>query len=134
MNPETLVGEVGKTYPIEVTTGPSNATDPSVRWKVIANPEVAEVDDNGNVTILSEGTATLQVQLVRQPAAKLTVIVTGNSGVESVTADEIDEYDVYNLQGVKLLERVSFKELCEQLEPGIYICRRGAKVKKVVIR
>lgn len=55
LNPDIdLKIEEGSSYAIKATVAPSNATNRSVKW-VSSSPDVATVDDSGNVTALKAG-------------------------------------------------------------------------------
>lgn len=59
LNPDIdLKIEEGSSYAIKATVAPSNATNSSVKW-VSSSPDVATVDDSGNVTALKEGSTTI---------------------------------------------------------------------------
>lgn len=49
---------VGKTATLVATVSPSNANNPAIAW-TSSNPDVATVKDNGVVTALTEGSATI---------------------------------------------------------------------------
>ncbi len=51
---------VGESVLWQVIIHPENATDKTVTWSVMMNPEVASVDQSGRITGLSEGTATIK--------------------------------------------------------------------------
>lgn len=48
----------GSSYTIKATVAPSNATNNSVKW-VSSSPDVATVDDSGNVTAIKAGSTTV---------------------------------------------------------------------------
>ena len=59
LNPDiNLKIEEGNSSKITATVAPSNATNSSVKW-VSSSPDVATVDDSGNVTALKEGSTTI---------------------------------------------------------------------------
>lgn len=59
LNPDiSLEIKEGSSYTIKATVAPSNATNNSVKW-VSSSPDVATVDDNGNVTALKAGSTTI---------------------------------------------------------------------------
>lgn len=59
LNPDIdLKIEEGSSYTIKATVAPSNATNNSVKW-VSSSPDVATVDDNGNVTAIKAGSTTI---------------------------------------------------------------------------
>ncbi len=70
----------GDTAGITATVSPENATDRVVIW-TSSNPLVASVDENGNVTALSEGTAEIIARTLeasdKQFTARCKVTVTG---------------------------------------------------------
>lgn len=55
--------KVGSMVRLTATVGPAEATDKSVTWRS-SNTSVATVDDNGLVTVVGEGTATITVSTV----------------------------------------------------------------------
>lgn len=59
LNPDiSLEIKEGSSYTIKATVSPSNATNSSVKWASLS-PDVATVDDNGNVTALKAGSTTI---------------------------------------------------------------------------
>lgn len=65
---------VGDTFTITATVKPDNATDKSVTWSS-SNTSVATVDENGVVTAVSEGTATITATASNGVEASCTVTV-----------------------------------------------------------
>lgn len=64
LNPDiSLEIKEGSSYTIKATVSPSNATNSSVKW-VSSSPDVATVDDNGNVTALKAGSTTINCTAV----------------------------------------------------------------------
>ena len=59
-NDEIITMTTGETRKIDVTIKPSNAKDKTLIWSV--NSDIAKVDNNGNVTAIKEGEATIKVQ------------------------------------------------------------------------
>ena len=65
---------VGDTFTITATVKPDNATDKSVTWSS-SNTSVATVDENGVVTAVAEGTATITATASNGVEASCTVTV-----------------------------------------------------------
>ena len=65
----------GSTTQLTATISPDNAYDKSVTWSS-SNSAVATVDNNGKVTAVKEGTATITVQSVSNSSVKATCQVT----------------------------------------------------------
>ena len=69
--------EVGGTLTLVATVLPEDADDKSVTWRS-TNPEIAEVDQDGNVTAISSGTVTISATTVdgaKVAACEITVSV-----------------------------------------------------------
>lgn len=82
LNPYEGLGIVeGNSSKITATVVPSNATNTSVKW-VSSSPDVATVDDSGNVTALKEGSTTITCTAVDGSGVSASCSVT-------VTAEDI---------------------------------------------
>ena len=78
--------EVGATYTLKATVSPKNASNQSVKWTT-SNKKVATVDENGKVTAVGKGTATITCKTVdgnKTATYKVTVI-------KSVTGVKLDK-------------------------------------------
>lgn len=62
INKENLSLNKGESEKLEVTIEPSDATDKTVKWES-DNPDVATVDQSGNVTAVSGGNATITAKV-----------------------------------------------------------------------
>ncbi len=60
LNEEAVTLNVDETFTLVATVAPADATNPTVGW-VSGNEDVATVDNNGLVTAVSPGTATISV-------------------------------------------------------------------------
>lgn len=96
LNHDSLALNAGETAALSATVQPDNATDKVVIW-TSSNPLVASVDDNGNVTALSEGTAEITATTLensdKQFTAKCKVTVTGTLAPAG-NVIEAEEYSV----------------------------------------
>mgnify|MGYP000907088277 CR=1 FL=1 len=63
LNQHVVHALIGSTVVLEAMVGPSDASNKSVNWSS-SNPEVASVDNTGQVSIVSPGTATITVTTV----------------------------------------------------------------------
>lgn len=76
LNPDiSLKIEEGNSSKITATVVPSNATNSSVKW-VSSSPDVATVDDSGNVTALKAGSTTITCMAVDGSGVSATCSVT----------------------------------------------------------
>ena len=76
LNPDiSLEIKEGSSYTIKATVAPSNATNNSVKW-VSSSPDVATVDDNGNVTALKAGSTTITCTAVDGSGVSASCMVT----------------------------------------------------------
>ena len=91
---------VGKSETITYSITPSNANHQSAHWWS-DNPEIASVDQNGNVAGVSGG-ATIIYAMAGMQVATCSVTVTGTSNPR----DYIDEYGINHGPGVKIGETV----------------------------
>ena len=92
---ETAALEIGETLVLTATVLPANADDKSLTWKS-SNPEIAEVDQNGNVTAISSGTVTITATTTDggKVAGCEVTVTAAFIPVESVTFD-LDEYIIF---------------------------------------
>jgi uncharacterized protein YjdB len=64
----------GKTYKLDATASPSNATNKKLTW-ISSNPKVATVDSTGKVTTIKNGTAVITCKSSNGKTATCTVTV-----------------------------------------------------------
>ena len=76
----------GETATITATVKPDNATDKTVTWSS-SNPTKAAVDQNGTVTAVAEGTATITAKAGDKTATCTVTVKKSVVAVESVTLD-----------------------------------------------
>ena len=128
LNCNEFVLSSGGTFQLTAEVLPANVTNPAIIWSS-SNPDVATVDDNGLVTAVFEGTATITATSADGNAmATADVEVKINTGIEDVTVDDTADIEVYNAAGVKIGTSL------HNLVPGVYFVRQGTKVTKVVVK
>ena len=93
LNPDiSLKIEEGNSYKITATVVPSNATNSSVKW-VSSSPDVATVDDSGNVTALKAGSTTITCTAVDGSGVSATCHVTVTAKSTTTNPSEQDKTD-----------------------------------------
>ena len=92
LNPDiSLEIKEGSSYTIKATVSPSNATNSSVKW-VSSSPDVATVDDNGNVTALKAGSTTITCTAVDGSGVSASCTVTVKGTAVNPSTPSKDEY------------------------------------------
>lgn len=92
LNPDiSLKIEEGNSSKITATVAPSNATNSSVKW-VSSSPDVATVDDNGNVTALKAGSTTITCTAVDGSGVSASCTVTVKGTTVNPSTPSKDEY------------------------------------------
>lgn len=93
LNPDiNLKIEEGNSSKITATVVPSNATNSSVKW-VSSSPDVATVDDSGNVTALKAGSTTITCTAVDGSGVSATCPVTVTAKSTTTNPSEQDKTD-----------------------------------------
>ena len=93
LNPDiSLKIEEGNSSKITATVAPSNATNNSVKW-VSSSPDVATVDDSGNVTALKAGSTTITCTAVDGSGVSATCHVTVTTKSTTINPSEQDKTD-----------------------------------------
>lgn len=82
----------GNSSKITATVVPSNATNSSVKW-VSSSPDVATVDDSGNVTALKEGSTTITCTAVDGSGVSASCTVTVKATSTTTNPSEQDKTD-----------------------------------------
>ena len=90
LNKTSLSMEALGTYQLTATANPSNAYDKTIKWSS-SDPAVATVDENGLVTAIGKGSATITATAtaVSGVSRSCTVSVT-NNGVQAKSVDELE--------------------------------------------
>lgn len=93
LNPDIdLKIEEGSSYAIKATVAPSNATNSSVKW-VSSSPDVATVDDRGNVTAIKAGSTTITCTAVDGSGVSASCPVTVKAKSTTTNPSEQDKTD-----------------------------------------
>lgn len=93
LNPDiSLEFKEGSSYTIKATVAPSNATNSSVKW-VSSSPDVATVDDNGNVTAIKAGSTTITCTAVDGSGVSASCPVTVKAKSTTTNPSEQDKTD-----------------------------------------
>lgn len=110
LNPDiSLEIKEGSSYIIKATVAPSNATNNSVKW-ASSSPDVATVDDNGNVTAIKEGSTTITCMAVDGSgvSASCHVTVTAKSTTNPSEQDKTDPTYTFKVRGGSLKSKSVF--------------------------
>lgn len=99
----------GNSSKITATIAPSNATNNSVKW-VSSSPDVATVDDSGNVTALKEGSTTITCTAVDGSgvSASCPVTVTAKSTTDPSEQGKTDPSYTFKVRGGSLKSKSVF--------------------------
>lgn len=108
----------GSSFRLVATVLPDDATDKRVSW-TSSDTGVAEVDNDGNVSVKSIGSAIITVQALDGSGVKASCSINGTAGMEDVLAPG-QSVDVYTLEGI-LIHRNADAETLKALSPGVYI-------------
>ena len=93
LNPDiSLKIEEGNSSKVTATVVPSNATNTSVKW-VSSSPDVATVDDNGNVTAIKAGSTTVTCTAVDGSGVSASCPVTVKAKSTTTNPSEQDKTD-----------------------------------------
>lgn len=110
LNPDIdLKIEEGSSYAIKATVAPSNATNRSVKW-VSSSPDVATVDDSGNVTALKAGSTMITCTAVDGSgvSASCPVTVKANPTTNPSEQDKTDPTYTFKVRGGSLKSKSVF--------------------------
>jgi len=117
ITPSNIKDIVGEKCQLTAILMPENATNKVVEWSS-DNTEVAEVDTNGLLSLISTGTATITASATDGSGvqAHCTITVDSKSGIDDMLIDT--EVKIYNTTGVLVFEG---KYAEAKLNEGIYI-------------
>lgn len=129
INITDLTMKTGDTYQLTATVEPLTTTDTSIIW-TSSNPDVAKVTDQGYLTAVSAGVATVTAECGNVYGICNVIVVTDTEmGIDDIELSENEIIRVYTLQGVNILNTTEKSDL-KKLSPGLYIINR----QKIMIR
>lgn len=118
LNPSHMEGKENESFEINAIIIPDNAANKQLKWSS-SNEKVAVVND-GVVNLINSGSAIISAEALDGSNVKseCTIIVSENSGIESIIQDKNTYVKIFNLSGYLVYDGI-FAET--KLEPGIYI-------------
>lgn len=129
LNKTSIEAEVGETVALVATVLPDDATEKTVAWSS-TDESVATVDQNGNVTIISTGIASIIAATTDGSDLQAECSISGVSYVETLVI-EAGNVDIYTLDGV-LLRKNADASYVSNLAKGTYIIRTSTQTLKIV--
>lgn len=118
---------------LTATITPDDATDKKVLWES-SNESVATVDEYGNVTAVTNGTATITATTTdgSDLSAECLVTVTVSTGVDEIATKDNTFAQVFTVDGV-LIFSGKLSEWSGAVK-GIYIVRTDGRTEKISVR
>lgn len=131
LNPSYVEENAGEQIQINATILPEDASNKTLAWSS-SDEQVAIVDENGIVSLIKEGTATITASATDGSgvSARCTVVVTGHSGIDAILADKNTYVKIFSLSGVLVYEG-QYAEA--KLVPDYYIVVCDDKSMKVKV-
>lgn len=142
---------INETFQLIATVNPANATNKSVLWETSA-PDIATVDENGNVKAIKTGTANIIVTTVNgQKKQECRIVVNKNTvSNEQIDANEVTisvrnggislyipkemHVKIINMMGqIFYSHNLTQGEHTIHLDKGIYILVTGNKTYKIAL-
>ena len=130
LNMEEAELNIGETIQLEATILPEDTTDKNLLWNS-SNQNVAIVSDNGLVTAISSGSATITVSC-GEVTAECTIIVLEDAGVESLLVNPDSKISIYTTEGILIKKDCKVEDL-KTLDKGIHIIVSGKERYKISI-
>lgn len=115
---------------------PEDATNKTLNWES-NNPNIAQVDQDGKVTAIAEGTTVITVTATDgsgvSGSCNVEVFSDSQSGIDTILCNKYEKFTIYSPSGIMIRTDCDAEDL-KGLSPGIYIVKHGSSVHKVVIR
>ncbi|MDE6510826.1 MAG: Ig-like domain-containing protein, partial [Muribaculaceae bacterium] len=131
LTPESWNGVEEDSFSIVATVYPPKATNTNVVWSS-SDEAIASVDNQGNVSVLKEGSCVITATAEDGSGASTECVITSLAGIEEIFSDTA-LLDIYDMNGL-LIGKDCDKEHLKTLTPGIYLIRFEGGMKKLVIR
>lgn len=132
ISPSELTDVIGNEIQLTATVVPENATNKGLVWSS-DNPEVATVDNNGLLTLLKRGSATITAEATDGSGVKAycSVVVSDLSGLKAILNVSNEDVKIYNTMSVLIFEG---KYSDAKLDGGVYVVVIGGKTFKHIIK
>ncbi len=132
LNPTKIEGKEEEIWEIMASVLPENADNKDLLWSS-SDSAVASVSQDGHVSLLSKGTATITAIATDESyvKAECIVIVAEKSGIEDILIDKKSHVKIYTITGVLVFEGEYSQS---NLTSGTYIVLTSNKAVKQVIR
>ncbi|MBD5220163.1 MAG: leucine-rich repeat protein [Bacteroidales bacterium] len=131
IDPESWSGTTGDKFTITASVVPAGETETTLSW-TSSDSSIAEVDKEGNVTILRNGTCTVTVRTTDGSDLSAQCLITGLSGIDSIFADNDGPADIYDVKGT-LIRKAADGDYARKLPAGVYILQFRHHSIKVLI-
>lgn len=130
ITPDKVMGQEGDQIQLNATIEPQYAANKTLAWSS-SDESVMKVDNNGLVSLLQEGTATITASATdgSSVTAECAVVVTENAGIGDILTDKNTYVKIFNLSGVLVYEGIYSDA---NLVPDYYIVVCDGKNIKVI--
>lgn len=131
LTPSSVDGKEGEQIQINATVLPEDATNKLLAWRS-SDESVATVDNNGLVSLLQEGTATITASATDGSgvSAECAVVVTKYAEIEDILTDKNTYVKIFNPSGVLVYEGIYSMA---KLVPDYYIVVCDGKNIKIKV-
>lgn len=126
----TIMMIVGETLQLGINVEPVDADTDDILWES-SDPEVVSVDQNGLVTALSEGGASITISY-EDLSASVWIKVIENDGIESIFENRDTVITIYSQDGL-IIKKDCLIDQLKTLPKGIYIIISGKDRYKILI-
>ena len=132
IDPEIWSGKSGDQFTITAKIAPADETESALTW-TSSDSSIADVNDEGCVTILREGTCTITVSTTDGSNLSAECMITGQSGIDAIFADGNESADIYDING-RVLKQAADGAYIRTLKTGCYILQFSDRTVKLLKR